>query len=130
MAEIINAKTIATRDGCKTAMDWTRKVAKTRGFDIAEGIAESPVVARLDFRRWVADCECGGAEYVSPDEPLFFCQSCGNSGNHGQLRPVVFPERRDEIEAAVRGGLFHSWAPEPKVSAPVEPEEGVENNGL
>lgn len=62
-----------------------------------------PVKARIDFGRWIADCECGGAEYVDPDDPVFYCQSCGNLSVEGKLRKVVFPqaEERAQIEKAV-----------------------------
>ena len=60
-----------------------------------------PLLARIDFGRWIADCECGGAEYVDPADPLFFCCSCGNQAHQGKARRVIFPENRAEIEAAV-----------------------------
>ena len=60
-----------------------------------------PVKARLDFGRWIADCECGGAEAVDPKEPIFFCVSCGNLKVSGRLRRVVFPDDWQEIEAQV-----------------------------
>lgn len=56
------------------------------------GAEVRPVLARVDFGRWLADCECCGAEYVDPEYPLFFCNSCGNQEFNGQLRPVEFPE--------------------------------------
>ena len=64
---------------------------------------QRPVLARIDYGRWLADCECGGAEYVDPDDPVFFCQSCGNASTDGKLRKVIFPEpeERKKIEEAV-----------------------------
>ena len=56
--------------------------------------------ASVDFGRWLADCpDCNGAEYVDPDEPVFFCLSCGNEDNNHQARPVVFPEDKKDIES-------------------------------
>ena len=60
-----------------------------------------PVKARIWQGIWIADCECGGAEFVSPDEPIFFCWGCGNQNNSGACRPVEFPENREKIEAKI-----------------------------
>lgn len=59
-----------------------------------------PVVARIWQGQWIADCECGGASFVDPDEPVFFCFSCGNRAHGQTLRPVQFPpeDERKEIE--------------------------------
>jgi hypothetical protein len=59
-----------------------------------------PVVARIWQGQWIADCECNGASFVDPDEPVFFCFSCGNRANGSKPRPVTFPpeEQRLEIE--------------------------------
>lgn len=62
-----------------------------------------PVTAEIDYGRWIAKCECGGAEYVSPKHPLFFCFSCGNEQFGGKARNVIFPSNseRSKIEAAL-----------------------------
>jgi hypothetical protein len=62
-----------------------------------------PVAAEIDYGRWIAKCECGGAEYVSAQHPYFFCFSCGNEQFSGKARRVTFPEvkERKEIEAAL-----------------------------
>lgn len=61
-----------------------------------------PVRARIWQGQWIADCDqCGGAAFVDPDEPVYFCFGCGNRGNGGYLRPVEFPEGREEIERLV-----------------------------
>jgi len=59
-----------------------------------------PVYARIWKSQWIADCECKGASFVDPDEPVFFCFSCGNFAHGSKLRPVVFPPEaeRKEIE--------------------------------
>lgn len=53
--------------------------------------------------RWVAVCECHGAEDVTPDYPWFFCLSCLNVPHDGKWRPMVFPKpsEREEIEALI-----------------------------
>lgn len=65
---------------------------------ISDRTAGIPVYARIDWGRWIADCECGGAEYVDPETPLFFCMSCGNHGTSGRARKVMFPKNREAIE--------------------------------
>lgn len=57
----------------------------------------APVVAMIDTGRWGAKCECGGAEYVEPDDvnPVFWCFTCGNVGVGGKLRPVQFPSAQE-----------------------------------
>jgi hypothetical protein len=60
-----------------------------------------PVHARIWQGQWVADCECCGASFVDPDEPVFFCFSCGNRSNGKQARPVIFPAERAEIERLI-----------------------------
>lgn len=57
-----------------------------------------PVYARVWQGQWIADCECGGACFVDPDEPIFFCFGCLNRKNSEKIRPVVFPEHWREIE--------------------------------
>lgn len=59
-----------------------------------------PVLARIWQGQWIADCECNGACFVDPEEPVFFCFTCGNRANDQQPRPVIFPpeEERKEIE--------------------------------
>lgn len=60
----------------------------------------APVIARIWQGQWIADCECNGACFVDPDEPIFFCFSCGNRANGQKPRPVIFPPEaeRKEIE--------------------------------
>lgn len=62
-----------------------------------------PVYARIWNGQWIADCECRGASFVDPNEPVFFCFGCGNRANDNQPRPVIFPsaEERQEIERLI-----------------------------
>jgi len=57
-----------------------------------------PVVARIWQGQWIADCECNGASFVDPDEPVFFCFSCGNRANGSKPRPVKFPPEAERLE--------------------------------
>jgi len=110
MSEIITGKTIARRDGFAThgeriASRYKDIKMRFRGLEwkYDEAVAGDPVFALIDFGRWSARCECGGSEYVDPDEPVFYCFSCGNVDNGGALRPVKFPSasRRATIEQLV-----------------------------
>jgi hypothetical protein len=98
---ILTADTIAKRDGCKTVREWILKTSMRHGKPWNKKTGGKPVEARLDFGRWLADCECGGAEYVSHTEPVFYCMSCGNAQYGGAARPVVFPKNREQIEVLV-----------------------------
>lgn len=57
-----------------------------------------PVQARIWQGQWIADCECGSASFVDPDEPVFFCFGCGNRINASKPRPVLFPAEAERLE--------------------------------
>ena len=76
---------------------------------VNDRVAGVPVNARIDWGRWIADCECGGAEYVDPNEPLFFCMSCGNKITSGRARKVIFPKNIDEIETKTMKNTDPAW---------------------
>ena len=60
------------------------------------------VYAEIEFGRWVVKCtECNGQEIVEPDEPIFYCLSCGNRENQGKPKKVIFPEEINRIERQV-----------------------------
>jgi len=85
-------ETLKSRMRVTTMREVFRRLAKYSGQRIVDEMAEEGVKAMWDEVRWVARCECGGAEVVDPAEPVFFCCSCGNAGVGGRWRPVVFPE--------------------------------------
>lgn len=120
-------------------------VRKARGIKLEvkalDAPSGKPVVARIEQGAWLADCECGGAMFIDPDEPVFFCCNCGNRANAGKARPVTVPdaETRAEIERLLlerpvndmaglndleraglarplivteRGGLARNWTPD------------------
>jgi len=100
--KVITAKDLAKREGVGSVSERIRKLAERHGHTYhPDRPAGKPVRARINRGRWIADCECGGAEYVDPDEPLFFCMSCGNAVTSGRAREVIFPENRKDIEAEV-----------------------------
>jgi hypothetical protein len=145
---MITAKHVAQREGFATTRERIEKqraqfLRKNPQSRLKSGslVDIRPVTARVDFGRWIADCECGGAEYVDPEHTFFFCQSCGNQAFGGQLRSVIFPDEetraqievaltarevddsfgKDEIQRAMQAkpkirGLARSWNPDESVS--------------
>ena len=89
-----------------------------------------PVEAIIDFGRWGAVCECGGAEYVDPDEPVFYCFSCGNEVSGGKLRPVQFPADREDIELLLveRPISVHKGITKSSVALNSQPLKGLYRN--
>ena len=57
-----------------------------------------PAIAFVVHNRWIARCECGGAEVVDYAQARFFCLSCFNVMHGGHTRPVEFPPNWTEIE--------------------------------
>jgi len=55
------------------------------------------VTARVDFGRWIADCQCGAAQYVEPEQP-FYCAECGMPYSEGMGIKVIFPKIKEDIE--------------------------------
>jgi hypothetical protein len=104
-SKLITAKDVVAPAGFKTQRDWIAFLSQQQRHQLdtpfTGKVQGDPVRARIDFGRWIADCECGGAEYVDPEELIFYCFSCGNRRNGGHARPVSFPPNRDEIETIV-----------------------------
>jgi len=109
----INAKDKATQEGHGTVLDRIQALAKKYNHAVKfDKLGGSVVCARIDYGRWIADCECGGAEYVDPQEPIFICMNCGNKAISGRARTVVFPENIKEIEENTMNepaGGWQSW---------------------
>lgn len=106
---LITAKDLAKRDGKSSVAQWMLWLAersRLRGmFSVMwDGMRVSglPLIAYIDFGRWMVRCDCGQYNYADPDEPFVFCARCGN-GNSGSARPVLFPNQstRDQIESAL-----------------------------
>lgn len=100
--KIISAKDYMFREKVKTMKEHIQKtcseIMKRRILDTPFVDCEpvgKPVYAQVNFGQWVAQCECGGAESVDPDDPIFYCFSCGNYANHGKPRSVIFPSKKD-----------------------------------
>ena len=99
---IITAKDYAQREGAKTVRERIEKICeKMRLRNVMDTPINGkpkgkPVSAELNFGQWIAKCpDCPGAEAVDPDEPIFYCFSCGNFSNGGQPRAVIFPPEKE-----------------------------------
>lgn len=91
------------------AHDFFRRVAAHRGWPEPTGTSLTPVLARLDAGRWLADCPlgCNGAEWVSQADPVFLCLSCGSGG---QWWPVEFPAEKTGIDNEVtKRAAINAW---------------------
>jgi len=55
---------------------------------------DAPVPAQVDAGRWIARCECGGAEHVDLETKLFMCGSCFNAAHAHRWRLVELPDAR------------------------------------
>ena len=63
----------------------------------------TPIPARINHGRWIADCPyCTGAEMVDPNDPVFYCLNyeCTRPHNTSPL-PVQFPAGRVGLENAL-----------------------------
>jgi len=65
-----------------------RRIVQPAGFVIGE-----QYYARVNHNRWIADCLCGSALVVSPDDPRYACPECG----YGWV-PVAFPKDVAAVE--------------------------------
>ena len=57
---------------------------------------DQPLVARVDFGRWLGDCPCGDAPVIDPEWSLACCLTCG-----AIYRAIVMPDDAKAIEAAL-----------------------------
>lgn len=120
---IVTAKHYAAREGAASVADRIKKLAREIGnkrnmliIPNLDSVSARPVYARIELGQWVADCECGGCEFVDHTEPIFYCFSCANRDDASKVRPVVFPEPalREEIEALI-------------LARPVEDKRGLDD---
>jgi len=54
----------------------------------------TPVLARIDFSRWLIDCECGAGVATHPDWTRARCGACGAT-----YLDIRYPPNRLEIES-------------------------------
>ncbi len=102
---IITAEDYCTRDKVGSVRERILKIrdsiGKNRNIVVpvnVDNLSQRPVYGRIELGQWVANCECGGVEYVTPNDPIFFCFSCGNAVDAGDLRPVIFPSDEERIK--------------------------------
>lgn len=87
-----------------TLWDFVRKNLKSRRIpqtvlaNANQIASNAPISAEIVHNRWIAQCECMGAEVVDRDIPIFFCLSCFNTEIEGKTRPVIFPSQINAIE--------------------------------
>lgn len=100
MYKIFTGADKAKEFGIGTYRDFAIELAKNANKPWNGEWSGSKVYARVDFGRWIADCECGGASYVDPDDDFFYCATCGNAAHNGKARHVIFPDvdERQAIE--------------------------------
>lgn len=82
-----------------------RRVIPPDGYVIGQQL-----YARINHSRWVADCPCGSAQVVSPEDPRLACTEC-----LAGWFTVVFPEDAAAAEASVVAELPHLrnwWHPD------------------
>ncbi len=96
---LITAKHYCQREGAKSVKERILKLhvkrQKKSNFPLPIQIHNTvsrPVYARIELGQVVADCECGGCEFVDREEPIFYCFNCFNRVDNGALRPVIFPD--------------------------------------
>lgn len=61
---------------------------------ISDWTPRGTVEAEINHGRWIARCQCGGAECVDPDWPFLVCCSCGAGPQN-----IRFPRDRKQIES-------------------------------
>lgn len=74
---------------------------------------EPPVYARVNQNRWLADCVCGSAAIISPDDPRWACTECG----YGWVAmvvptPVEVAAIETELMTISQPHLRNWWNPE------------------
>lgn len=98
-----------------------RRLTPPDGFVIGQ-----QTYARINHNRWVADCPCGSAQVVTPNDARMACTDCG----FGWIL-LVFPEDIAAVEESLADELPHLrnwWHPDdpdpwgaPPSDAPGEP---------
>lgn len=78
-----------------------RRLRRPASDDIDGGLPS--LWARVDAGRWVAQCPCGSAQVVTPDDQRMFCVEC-----HTGWYPAAFPEDVEAVEQQVSGEPAHA----------------------
>lgn len=70
-----------------------------------------PRYARIDAGRWVADCPCGSAQIVSPEDPRLYCVECLPGGWVEVAFPGDIAAAEQEVAEQPRHAQFW-WHPD------------------
>ncbi|MFE5675115.1 hypothetical protein ACFQ7B_07505 [Streptomyces erythrochromogenes] len=81
---------------------WYEQQMQRRVTPPAGVLLGASIYARINHGRWVADCPCGSAQVVTPDDPRFACPECG----YGWAR-LEFPASPAAAEAEVSAKAPH-----------------------
>ncbi|MHB9862194.1 hypothetical protein [Streptomyces sp. YIM S03343] len=76
--------------------------------------------ARINQNRWIADCLCGSAQVVSPNDPRYACVECGWG-----WCAVIYPADVPAVEAsllALKPALRNWWNP----ADPADPDRPID----
>jgi hypothetical protein len=101
-----------------------------RRVPLPDGFVENapPVFARVNQNRWCADCVCGSAAAISPQDPRWGCTECGYG-----WAPIIVPTKEEAaaIEAELltipQPHLRNWWNPDDP-SNPYRPPEEEPND--
>jgi hypothetical protein len=98
------------------AMVWPER--RLGPYRAPSGLRDPGTIAYVNHGRWVADCPfCDGGELVTPEDPRFFCLSCGHLGTtaEGGWLAVGFPSTEAQAaidqELALRPEPNRNWLP-------------------
>ncbi|WP_030764724.1 hypothetical protein [Streptomyces sp. NRRL F-2664] len=88
------------------AWRWYEQQVQRRVTPPAGMLLGAGIYARINHGRWVADCPCGSAQVVTPDDPRFACPECG----YGWAR-LIFPAQpaAAEEEVSARPPHERNW---------------------
>jgi hypothetical protein len=95
-----------------------RRRAARMGLEVDTAITDvgdAPALeARVVHGQLIVMCECGGAQFVWPEHPIFLCSDCWNKTMNGRFRRVIVPDDLAEIEVVLSRRLDmtnRNWLP-------------------
>lgn len=109
--------------GVSTLTDWLdaldARQINVAGPPVSRPLGEAPdaapVYARMNYARWLGDCDCASAVLLfrGVAGKWFWCPACGNASTSGKLRPVMWPKDRDRIDTdrATVPAALANWEP-------------------
>jgi len=83
-------------------------------FDPAAPTSGEPIFVYANQGRWIAECpDCRGAQMACATDLRFMCHCCGNIGNSGHWRPLMWPRNVARIEKILhyRPLYNQNWVP-------------------